>query len=107
MIQPLLDNQVGLKNIDKADRSQLTITKEKALTLVKDTFISAAERDVATGDGIIINIITKAGIEVEHFPLRKDWLLYFGETSPAYGNLRVRNTMIFLFSWSILELTMD
>ena len=62
MIQPLLDNQVGLKNI----------TKEKALTLIKDSFISAAERDVATGDGIIINIITKSGIEVDHFELRRD-----------------------------------
>ena len=72
MIQPLLDNQVGLKNINNADRSQIKITKEKALTLIKDSFISAAERDVATGDGIIINIITKSGIEVDHFELRRD-----------------------------------
>ena len=48
------------------------ITKEKALTVIKDSFISAAERDTSTGDGIIINIITKSGIEVEHFALRKD-----------------------------------
>lgn len=48
------------------------ITKEKALTVIKDSFISAAERDTSTGDGIIINIITKAGIEVELFGLRKD-----------------------------------
>lgn len=48
------------------------ITLEKALTVIKDSFISAAERDTSTGDGIVINIITRAGIEVEMFPLRKD-----------------------------------
>ena len=72
MMQPLLDNQVGLKNIANVDKSQVKITKERALTLIKDAFISAAERDTATGDGIIINIVTKTGIDVEHFPLRKD-----------------------------------
>jgi 20S proteasome subunit beta 6 len=70
MLQPLLDNQVGLKNM----KGELlpNITKEKALMVIKDSFISAAERDTSTGDGVIINIITKAGIEVLHFPLRKD-----------------------------------
>jgi 20S proteasome subunit beta 6 len=70
MLQPLLDNQVGLKNM----KGELlpNITKEKALMVIKDSFISAAERDTSTGDGVIINIITKAGIEVMHFPLRKD-----------------------------------
>lgn len=70
MLQPLLDNQIGLKNM-KGEISP-NITKEKALTVIKDSFISAAERDTSTGDGIIINIITKAGIEVELFGLRKD-----------------------------------
>jgi 20S proteasome subunit beta 6 len=70
MLQPLLDNQVGLKNM----KGELlpNITKEKALMVIKDSYISAAERDTSTGDGVIINIITKAGIEVMHFPLRKD-----------------------------------
>ena len=70
MLQPLLDNQVGLKNMKGGVAPN--ITKEKALTVIKDSFISAAERDTSTGDGIIINIITKSGIEVEHFALRKD-----------------------------------
>lgn len=70
MLQPLLDNQIGLKNM-KGEVAP-NITKEKALTVIKDSFISAAERDTSTGDGIIINIITKSGIEVEHFALRKD-----------------------------------
>ena len=70
MLQPLLDNQVGLKNM--AGTIPTNITKENALRVIKDSFISAAERDTSTGDGIIINIITKSGIEVEHFSLRKD-----------------------------------
>ena len=70
MLQSLLDNQIGLKNMQGVVPSN--ITKEKALTVIKDSFISAAERDTSTGDGIIINIITKSGIEVEHFALRKD-----------------------------------
>ena len=70
MLQSLLDNQVGLKNMEGIPK--VKITREKALTVIKDSFISAAERDTSTGDGIIINIITKNGIEVEHFALRKD-----------------------------------
>jgi 20S proteasome subunit beta 6 len=74
MLQSLLDNQVGLKNMagPVPPVNPPAITKEKALTVIKDSFISAAERDTSTGDGIVINIITKSGIEVEHFPLRKD-----------------------------------
>ncbi|KAG8123615.1 hypothetical protein E2320_018967 [Naja naja] len=49
MLQPLLDNQ-----------------------LVKDVFISAAERDVYTGDALKICIITKDGIKEESYPLRRD-----------------------------------
>lgn len=70
MLQPLLDNQIGLKNI--ADAVHVPVTKERAISIIKDCFISAAERDTSTGDGIIINVITRAGVEVEHFPLRKD-----------------------------------
>ncbi|XP_057381509.1 proteasome subunit beta type-1-like [Daphnia carinata] len=70
MLQPLLDNQVGLKNMKGGVLPD--ITKEKALMVIKDSFISAAERDTSTGDGVIINIITKSGVEVMHFPLRKD-----------------------------------
>lgn len=45
---------------------------EKAICLIKDAFISAAEREIATGDAVHINIITKDGIQEETFPLRKD-----------------------------------
>lgn len=70
LLQPLLDNQIGLKNMQNVNDAPLSL--EKALGIVKDVFISAAERDIYTGDSIIINIITKDGIKEEKFELRKD-----------------------------------
>uniref|UniRef100_A0A8D0EAL8 Proteasome subunit beta n=1 Tax=Salvator merianae TaxID=96440 RepID=A0A8D0EAL8_SALMN len=70
MLQPLLDNQVGLKNMQNVE--QVPLSLEKALQLVKDVFISAAERDVYTGDALKICIITKDGIKEESVPLRRD-----------------------------------
>lgn len=49
------------------------LTKDKAVQLVKDVFISAAERDVYTGDALRVCVITKEGINEETIPLRKDW----------------------------------
>lgn len=48
------------------------LTLEKALQLVKDVFISAAERDVYTGDALKICIVTKDGIKEESVQLRRD-----------------------------------
>lgn len=48
------------------------LTKDKAVQLVKDVFISAAERDVYTGDALRVCVITKEGINEETIPLRKD-----------------------------------
>lgn len=48
------------------------MTLDKAITLMKDVFISAAERDIYTGDGVILNIITKDGIKEERCDLRRD-----------------------------------
>ncbi|CAI9536512.1 unnamed protein product [Staurois parvus] len=70
MLQPLLDNQIGYKNMQNVEHLPLTL--EKALQLVKDVFISAAERDVYTGDALKISIVTKDGIREESIPLRKD-----------------------------------
>ncbi|XP_011300206.1 proteasome subunit beta type-1 [Fopius arisanus] len=70
LLQPLLDNLVGLKNQEKPDREPLT--KEKALAIIKDVFISATERDIYTGDSVSIKIITKDGIANDSFELRKD-----------------------------------
>lgn len=70
LLQPVLDSQVGQKNTQNIDKSPIDI--ERAVALVKDTFISATERDIYTGDSVIINIITKNGIKVEQMALRKD-----------------------------------
>ncbi|XP_050389072.1 proteasome subunit beta type-1 [Patella vulgata] len=70
MLQPLLDNQIGFKNQEGA--TVVPLSKEKAVALVKDVFISAAERDIYTGDAIIVQVVTKDGVKTEQFPLRKD-----------------------------------
>ncbi|CAJ0932675.1 unnamed protein product [Ranitomeya imitator] len=70
MLQPLLDNQIGYKNMQNVE--QLPLTLEKAKQLVKDVFISAAERDVYTGDALKISIVTKDGVREESVSLRKD-----------------------------------
>ncbi|XP_065332720.1 proteasome subunit beta type-1 [Cloeon dipterum] len=70
LLQPLLDNQIGLKNQEGVTAAPIPL--ERALAILKDVFISAAERDIYTGDGIEIKIITKDGIRTESFGLRKD-----------------------------------
>ncbi|GBP31944.1 Proteasome subunit beta type-1 [Eumeta japonica] len=69
-LQPLLDNQIGLKNMQNVTKEP--ISKEKALATLKDVFISAAERDIYTGDSIYIMVISAAGVQEEKFELRKD-----------------------------------
>ncbi|EAA10482.4 proteasome subunit beta type-1 [Anopheles arabiensis] len=70
LLQPVLDNQIGQKNMLNADPEPVKM--EKAISIIKDTFISATERDIYTGDSVIINIITKDGIKEETLHLRKD-----------------------------------
>ncbi|XP_014243164.1 proteasome subunit beta type-1 [Cimex lectularius] len=70
LLQPLLDNQLGMKNQENAKDKSYTL--EKALAIVKDVFISAAERDIFTGDSISIVIMTKDGLQEDTFQLRKD-----------------------------------
>lgn len=70
LLQPLLDNQIGLKNMLNVKEAPLSL--DRALGIVKDVFTAAAERDIYTGDSIHINIVTKDGIKEEKFELRKD-----------------------------------
>eukprot|EP00127_Corallochytrium_limacisporum_P005983 Clim_evm60s215 gene=Clim_evmTU60s215 len=70
LIQPLLDNQLGYKNMEGAKKEPLT--REKAVKLVKDVFASAAERDIYTGDAVELKIIDKDGITSETLKLRRD-----------------------------------
>ena len=62
--------QIGFKN--QQGVTKVPLSQEKAVKLVKDVFISAAERDIYTGDAIVLNVITKDGVRVETFPLRRD-----------------------------------
>ncbi|XP_028394699.1 proteasome subunit beta type-1-B-like [Dendronephthya gigantea] len=71
LLQPLLDNQIGYKNQDRVTDIP-PLTKEKAVALVKDVFTSAAERDIYTGDAVVLHLITKDGIVEDSFPLRRD-----------------------------------
>jgi 20S proteasome subunit beta 6 len=70
LIQPFLDNQIGLKNQKNPDPSPLT--RERAIKVIKDAFTSATERDIYTGDYLEIFLITKDGIVTERFDLKKD-----------------------------------
>jgi len=72
LLQPLLDNQIGLKNIENADEARKNLSKDDALKIVKDVFISACERDIYTGDALMIKIVTPEGVTSERFELRKD-----------------------------------
>ncbi|XP_067057819.1 proteasome subunit beta type-1-B-like isoform X2 [Acropora muricata] len=70
LLQPLLDNQIGFKN--QQGVTEVPLTKDKAVFLVKDVFTAAAERDIYTGDAVIISVITIDGTTEEVFPLRRD-----------------------------------
>ena len=76
LLQPVLDSQLGMKNRDgvfQLNRSYVVQnSKENVIGLIKDVYISASERDIYTGDAVVLNIITKDGIRVEQFPLRRD-----------------------------------
>jgi len=72
ILQPLLDNQIGFKN-QFGPTVKAPLTLDKARNLVKDVFISAAERDIYTGDGVEIAVVRNDEMSaVEVFGLRKD-----------------------------------
>ena len=48
------------------------MSKENVVAMIKDVYTSAAERDIYTGDGVVINVITRDGVFSEHFKLRRD-----------------------------------
>jgi len=68
LLQPLLDNQVGGKNLKEIP--DLTIDRARQICI--DCFISAAERDITTGDSVYVYVIQKDGVNYEKFPLRQD-----------------------------------
>ena len=74
LIIPLLDNIVGGKN--RADAppggAGFPLTKEAAVEICKDAFVTAGERDIYTGDAVEVFTITKAGVKKERFELKRD-----------------------------------
>lgn len=81
LIMPFLDNQVNYKNqyipgsgegLALAERAKESLPQDVVLGLVKDAFTSATERHIEVGDGLQIFIITKAGIEEQFVPLKRD-----------------------------------
>lgn len=73
LLQPVLDSLIGAKNVVAQKCSPfIDFNKERAVSIASDAFISAAERDIYTGDTAAVNIITKDGCEVRELNLRKD-----------------------------------
>ncbi|CUM62974.1 uncharacterized protein PRCAT00000534001 [Priceomyces carsonii] len=78
LITSFLDNQVNLKNQyvpgsdGKKKKEVRYLELSEVLELVKDAFSSATERHIQVGDGLEIFIVTKDGVKVEYFPLKRD-----------------------------------
>jgi len=74
LIMPVLDNQLKSASplILPARPSSTPLSESEAVDLIKDTFASAAERDIYTGDGVEIVVINRDGIRRETMPLKRD-----------------------------------
>ncbi|KAK9322981.1 nucleophile aminohydrolase [Lipomyces orientalis] len=76
LIMPFLDNQVNLKNqydVQTGEpKTAVYLSLDDTIKLVKDAFSSATERHIHVGDHLEIKIITKEGVKVEYFPLKRD-----------------------------------
>ena len=71
LVQCLLDNQVGWKNMQSRTKIQ-NLDVQAAVSLVKDAFSGAGERDIYTGDAVDIFVVTEEGVEEVKFNLKND-----------------------------------
>lgn len=69
LIIPVLDNLIGFKN--RADEKK-EYSVDEVVEIVKDLFVTAGERDIHTGDGVVIHVITADGVSTTHFKLKAD-----------------------------------
>jgi 20S proteasome subunit beta 6 len=69
LITSVLDNQVCFKTHPQHKRD---LSAAETVDLIKDCFTVACERDIYTGDQVLIHIITAEGTKVEVFNLKKD-----------------------------------
>lgn len=61
--------QIGFKN-QESEKKNLSL--DQVLRITKDSFTSATERDIYTGDYLEIFVITSKGVEVQKMDLKKD-----------------------------------
>ncbi|KAJ7535517.1 hypothetical protein O6H91_12G036900 [Diphasiastrum complanatum] len=74
LIMPVLDNQLKSASplLLPAKESATSLTESEAIDLIKDTFASAAERDIYTGDSMELLVVNASGIRREYMELKKD-----------------------------------
>jgi 20S proteasome subunit beta 6 len=75
-IIPVLDNVIGNRNrLDSTDAdgtSTVTLSADEVVAIFRDTFLSAGERDIYTGDAVEIWVLTADTVVHHSFPLKKD-----------------------------------
>jgi 20S proteasome subunit beta 6 len=74
LVHPFLHNQIGLKRTlsDVPVQAPPELTLEKAVKLLKDAYLAAAERDVYTGDVVTLMSMTKTATNITEYQLRRD-----------------------------------
>lgn len=70
LIQAVLDSEIDCKH--QKDARCVPMTVKRAINLISDQFICAAERCILTGDSMVVSVITEKGVDSHRMALRKD-----------------------------------